>query len=208
MSAILLEIHPKNPDARKIKQAIEIIQNGGLVIYPTDTLYGLGCDITNTKAVERICRIKNIKPEKASFSFICADLSNISFYAKPFGNAVYKVMRKNLPGPFTFILDASSQIPKMLKNNRKTIGIRVPNSPIVAQLVEGLEHPIMSTSITNIDDDISPYPTDPYEIYEEYKNLVDLVIDGGFGGNVPSTVVDCTSGEPEVVREGLGVLEY
>jgi len=207
MPALFLEIHPDNPEERKIKQVTKIIENGGLVIYPTDTLYGLGCDITNSKAVERICRIKGIKPQKANFSFICSDLSNISFYTKPFSSSVYKAMRKNLPGPFTFILKASNQVPKMLKNNRKNVGIRVPNSPIVTQLVAGLENPIMSTSITNIDDDITPYPTDPYEIYEAYKNLVDVVIDGGFGGNVPSTVVDCTEGFPEVIRAGLGSLD-
>lgn len=207
MSALFIEIHPENPEERKIKQVTKIIENGGLVIYPTDTLYGLGCDITNSKAVERICRIKGIKPHKANFSFICSDLSNISFYTKPFGSSVYKAMRKSLPGPFTFILKASGQVPKMLKNNRKTVGIRVPNSPIVTQLVAGLENPIMSTSITNLDDDITPYPTDPYEIYEAYKNLVDVVIDGGFGGNIPSTVVDCTEDYPEVIREGLGILE-
>jgi tRNA threonylcarbamoyl adenosine modification protein (Sua5/YciO/YrdC/YwlC family) len=207
MSALFLEIHPENPEERKIKQVTKIIENGGLVIYPTDTLYGLGCDITNSKAVERICRIKGIKPQKANFSFICSDLSNIAFYTKPFGSGVYKTMRKNLPGPFTFILKASNQVPKMLKNNRKNVGIRVPNSPIVTQLVAGLENPIMSTSITNDDDDITPYPTDPYEIYEAYKNLVDVVIDGGFGGNVPSTVVDCTEDFPKVIREGLGTLE-
>jgi tRNA threonylcarbamoyl adenosine modification protein (Sua5/YciO/YrdC/YwlC family) len=207
MPALFLEIHPQNPEERKIKQVTKIIENGGLVIYPTDTLYGLGCDITNNKAVERICRIKGIKPQKANFSFICSDLSNISFYTKPFGSSVYKAMRKNLPGPFTFILKASNQVPKMLKNNRKTVGIRVPNSPIVTQLVADLENPIMSTSITNLDDDITPYPTDPYEIYEAYKNLVDVVIDGGFGGNVPSTVVNCTEDSPEVIREGLGTLE-
>lgn len=207
MPALFLEIHPDNPEERKIKQVTKIIENGGLVIYPTDTLYGLGCDITNNKAVERICRIKNIKPQKANFSFICSDLSNISFYTKPFSSSVYKSMRKNLPGPFTFILKASNQVPKMLKNNRKNVGIRVPNSPIVTQLVAALENPIMSTSITNIDDDITPYPTDPYEIYEAYKNLVDVVIDGGFGGNVPSTVVDCTDDSPEIIRAGLGTLD-
>ena len=208
MPALFLEIHPDNPEERKIKQVTKIIENGGLVIYPTDTLYGLGCDITNNKAVERICRIKGIKPQKANFSFICSDLSNISFYTKPFSSSVYKAMRKNLPGPFTFILKASNQVPKMLKNNRKNVGIRIPNSPIVTQLVTRLENPIMSTSITNIDDDITPYLTDPYEIYEAYKNLVDVVIDGGFGGNIPSTVVDCTGDSPEIIRAGLGTLDF
>jgi tRNA threonylcarbamoyl adenosine modification protein (Sua5/YciO/YrdC/YwlC family) len=206
MSAIYLEIHPENPEGRKMQQVIDIIKNGGIVIYPTDTLYGLGCDITNNKAVERICRIKGIKPQKANFSFICLDLSNISEFTKPFSNSVYKVMRKNLPGPFTFILNASSKVPKLLKNRKKTVGIRVPNSPIVQGLLEELDNPIMSTSIKNIDDDITPYPTDPYEIYQEYQHLVDVVIAGGFGGNEPSTVVDCTGSGIEIIREGLGDL--
>lgn len=206
MPATLLSIHPENPEGRKIKQALDIIRKGGVIIYPTDTIYGLGCDITNNKAVERICRIKGIKPAKANFSFICSDLSNIAFYTKPFGNNVYRIMRKNLPGPFTFILNASGQVPKLLKNNRKQVGIRVPNSPIVAHLLEQLGSPIMSTSIS-MPDDITPYPTDPEEIFEQYKNQVDLIIDGGFGGNQPSTVVDCTGHEPEIIREGLGILE-
>jgi tRNA threonylcarbamoyl adenosine modification protein (Sua5/YciO/YrdC/YwlC family) len=206
MSAIYLEIHPENPEGRKMQQVIDIIKNGGIVIYPTDTLYGLGCDITNNKAVERICRIKGIKPQKANFSFICLDLSNISEFTKPFSNSVYKVMKKNLPGPFTFILNASSKVPKLLKNRKKTVGIRVPNSPIVQGLLEELDNPIMSTSIKNIDDDITPYPTDPYEIYQEYQHLVDVVIAGGFGGNEPSTVVDCTGSDIEIIREGLGDL--
>ena len=206
MPATLLRIHPENPEGRKIKQAIEIIKDGGVIIYPTDTIYGLGCDITNNKAVERICRIKDIKPNKANFSFICPDLSNIAFYTKPFSSNIYKIMRKNLPGPFTFILKASNQVPKMLKNNRKQVGIRVPNSPIVSHLLEQLDDPIMSTSIS-MPDDITPYPTDPEEIYEQYKHQVDLTIDGGFGGNQPSTIVDCTGNTPELIREGLGIWE-
>ena len=206
MPATLLRIHPENPEGRKIKQAIEIIKDGGVIIYPTDTIYGLGCDITNNKAVERICRIKDIKPNKANFSFICPDLSNIAFYTKPFSSNIYKIMRKNLPGPFTFILKASNQVPKMLKNNRKQVGIRVPNSPIVSHLLEQLDDPIMSTSIS-MPDDITPYPTDPEEIYEQYKHQVDLIIDGGFGGNQPSTIVDCTGNTPELIREGLGIWE-
>lgn len=205
MSATLLHIHPDNPEGRKIKQAIDIIRDGGVIIYPTDTVYGLGCDITNNKAVEKICRIKGVKPAKATFSFICPDLSNIAFYTKPFGSNIYKIMRKNLPGPFTFILKASNQVPKMLKNNRKQVGIRVPNSPIVTALLEQLDAPIMSSSIA-LPDEVA-YPTDPQEIFEHYKNQVDLIIDGGFGGNQPSTVIDCTNDAPVIVREGLGTLE-
>lgn len=206
---MLLEMHPENPEPRKIKQVLEVLQKGGLIIYPTDTIYGLGCDITNHKAVERICRIKGISPEKANFSFICADLSNISEYTRPFSTSIYKLMRRCLPGPYTFILNAGGAVPKLLKNKKKTVGIRVPNSPIVRDLVNGLGQPIMSTSIKNLDedDDIIEYPTDPYEIHEQYSHLVDLVIDGGFGGNEPSTVVDCTGEEPELLRLGAGLWE-
>lgn len=207
MAATLLHIHPETPEGRKIRQAVDIIQDGGVVIYPTDTLYALGCDITNNKAVERIARLKGIKPEKATFSFVCSDLSNIAYYTKPFNNSIYKAMRKHLPGPFTFILPASNQVPKMLKNNRKQVGIRVPNSPIVAQLLEALETPIMSSSLKNSEDDVTPYPTDPRDIYDQYHHHVDLIIDGGFGGNMPSTIIDCTSGTPELVRQGLGEWE-
>lgn len=206
---MLLEMHPENPEPRKIKQVLDVLKSGGVIIYPTDTIYGMGCDITNHKAVERICRIKGISPEKANFSFICADLSNISDYTRPFSTSIYKLMRRCLPGPYTFILNAGGAVPKLLKNKKKTVGIRVPNSPIVRELVNGLGQPIMSTSIKNLDedDDIIEYPTDPYEIHEQYSHLVDLVIDGGFGGNEPSTVVDCTNEEPELLRLGAGVWE-
>ncbi len=209
MAAIFLEIHPQNPEGRKINQVLDVIKKGGIVIYPTDTLYGLGCDITNNAAVERICKIKGIKPTKANLSFICKDLSNISDYTKPFSNTVYKAMRKNLPGPFTFILNASNSVPKMLKNNKKTVGIRVPNSPIVTALIDGLGKPLLSTSIKNLDnDEITPYPTDPFDIYEQYKNLVDVVIDGGNGGHEPSTIIDCTSDDLDIIRQGLGELVF
>lgn len=201
MPAKLIEIHPENPEGRKISQVVDCIRKGGLIIYPTDTIYGLGCDISNNKAVEKICRLKGIKPHKANFSFICKDLSNISYYTRPFSNSIYKGMRKNLPGPFTFILNASSAVPKMLKNNRKTVGIRVPNSPIVSHLLEYLDAPIISTSL-KLNDEFTPYPTDPLEIYDFYKNDVDIIIDGGFGGNIASSVIDCTSGAFEIIREG------
>ena len=206
---MLLEIHPENPASRKIKQVVEILQKGGVIIYPTDTVYGLGCDISNHKAVERICKIKGIKPEKANFSFICADLSNIAAYTKPFSNQIFKLMKRSLPGPYTFILKANNSLPKLMKNKKKTIGIRVPNTPIVYELVAQLGQPLMSTSIKNLDeaDDIVEYPTDPWEIYEQYKHLVDLVIDGGIGNNIPSTVFDCTNNPPELIRKGLGEVE-
>ncbi len=206
---MILELHPDNPEPRKLKQILDILKNDGVIIYPTDTVYGLGCNINSHKAMERICAIKRIDPEKANLTFICADLSNISDYTKPFSTTVYKIMKKCLPGPFTFILEGNNQLPKLLKNKKKTVGIRVPNSPIVRELVMGLGMPLLSTSIKNLeDDDIIEYPTDPYEIHEQYEHLVDLVIDGGFGGNIPSTIVDCTGDEPELIREGLGVWEF
>jgi tRNA threonylcarbamoyl adenosine modification protein (Sua5/YciO/YrdC/YwlC family) len=206
---VILELHPDNPEPRKLKQILDILKNDGVIIYPTDTVYGLGCNINSHKAMERICAIKRIDPEKANLTFICADLSNISDYTKPFSTTVYKIMKKCLPGPFTFILEGNNQLPKLLKNKKKTVGIRVPNSPIVRELVMGLGMPLLSTSIKNLeDDDIIEYPTDPYEIHEQYEHMVDLVIDGGFGGNIPSTIVDCTGDEPELIREGLGVWEF
>jgi tRNA threonylcarbamoyl adenosine modification protein (Sua5/YciO/YrdC/YwlC family) len=204
---VLIEIHPENPEARKIKQVIDILKNDGVIIYPTDTIYGLGCDINSHKAMERICAIKKINPEKANLSFVCADMSNISDYARPFGNSIYKLMKRCLPGPYTFILNANNNLPKLLRNKKKTVGIRVPNSPIVRDIVSALGAPLLSTSIKNLDeeDDIIEYPTDPYEIHEQYAHLVDLVIDGGFGANTPSTIVDCTDDEPVLLRLGLGV---
>ena len=202
----LLKLHPENPEKRKIKHIVDTLKNGGIIIYPTDTLYGLGCDISNAKAVEKIAKIKGINPKKANFSFIIPSLSHINQYAKPFGNHIFKMMKKNLPGPFTFILNANNSVPKMLKNNKKTIGVRVPDHTIVQAIVSELGMPLMSTSIVNIDDDIVPYPTDPEEIYEKYKYLVDIVVDGGFGGLEPSTVVDCTAGDIEIIRQGKGEL--
>ena len=207
---MILNIHPDNPEPRKIQQVIEVLKNDGVIIYPTDTIYGLGCDINSHKAMERICAIKRINPEKANLTFICSDLSNITDYSRPVSTTVYKIMKRCLPGPYTFILDANNSLPKLLRNKKKTVGIRVPNSPIVFALVESLGAPLLSTSIKNLDeeDDIIEYPTDPYEIYDQYKHLVDLVIDGGFGGNIPSTIIDCTNDEPLLQRAGLGAWEF
>jgi len=202
----LLKIHHENPERRKLNHIVDKLKQGEIIIYPTDTLYALGCDITNNKAIERIARIKGIDPKKAKFSIIINDLSHINDYAKPFSNKVYKLMKKNLPGPFTFILKANNSIPKMLKNNKKTIGIRIPDSIIAMEIVEMLHVPLMSTSIKNIEDDFIIYPNDPYEIYEEYKHLVDIVIDGGIGGTEPSTVVDCTGSYIDVIRQSRGEL--
>lgn len=196
-----IKIHPDNPAERQVRQVVEILRDGGVIIYPTDTVYGIGCDITKSRAVERVAQLKGIKVEKSNFSFICHDLSNIADYTKPIDNAVFKMMKRNLPGPFTFILEANSNVPKILKQHRKTVGIRVPDNKIIVEIVKMLGNPILTTSL-KIDDDILEYPTDPELIYEEYKNRVDAVIDGGYGGVVASTVIDCTGEEPEIVRMG------
>jgi len=203
---MLIKIYPENPNPRAIDQVVQVLRRGGLIIYPTDTVYGLGCDITNHKALEAICRIRNIKPEKANFSFICYDLSHISDYIKPIDNATFRVLKKALPGPFTFILNASGNVPKMLSSNKKTVGIRVPDNNTAREIVKTLGNPILSSSIRD-EDDIIEYSTDPELIHEKYEHLVDIVIDGGYGGNVPSTVVDCTSGSFEIIREGKGDLD-
>lgn len=203
---MLLEIHSKNPSLRKIQKAVKVLEKGGIIIYPTDTVYGLGCDIFNTKAIERICRIKGIKSKKANFSFICNDLSHISSYTTPFDNTTFRILKKALPGPFTFILKANSQVPKLFKNNKKTVGIRVPDNAIAQALVQELGRPILSTSL-KIADDFMEYLTDPTEIHDEYEKLVDLVIDGGLGNLKASTVVDFTSGYPEILRQGAGDIE-
>jgi tRNA threonylcarbamoyl adenosine modification protein (Sua5/YciO/YrdC/YwlC family) len=204
---MLLEIHPQNPDERKIKQAVRILQAGGVIIYPTDTVYGIGCDISNAKAVERVCQIRRLDPSKAMLAFICKDIAQAASYATQIDNTIFKIMRKNLPGPFTFILNASKDVPKLFKNKKHTIGVRIPDNKIILRLVEELGNPILTTSLKS-DDEILEYFTDPTEIYEDFEHLVDLVIDGGIGGNVPSTLVDCSKGEIEILREGTGVLEY
>ena len=203
---MLIKIYPENPNPKQIKLVTECLKKGGIIIYPTDTIYGLGCDINNQKAVEKICQLKGIKPEKANFSFICHDLSNISDYTLPLENNVFKLLRRVFPGPFTFILKASSNVPKIFKINKKTVGIRIPNNSISIEIVKELGNPILSTSIP-IDDETSGFSIDPELIYEKYNNKVDLIIDGGFGKNIPSTVVDCTNGEPIVIRQGAGILE-
>ena len=203
---MLIRIYPENPNPKAVEQVAEVLRKGGLIIYPTDTVYGLGCDITNQKAIEAICKIRRIKPEKANFSFICFDLSHISDYIKPIDNATYRVLKKALPGPFTFIFNASHKVPKLLSSNKKTVGIRVPDNSIARSIVKELGNPILSTSIHD-EDDIIEYSTDPELIHEKYENQVDLVIDGGYGGNIPSTVVDCTTGDFEVIRERKGDLD-
>jgi tRNA threonylcarbamoyl adenosine modification protein (Sua5/YciO/YrdC/YwlC family) len=206
MPAEFIRLYEENPDPKKVKQAVDILRNGGVVIYPTDTVYGMGCDITNQRAVEKICKIKGINPKKHNFSIICADLGNIAQFTRVITKPVFKMMKKGLPGPFTFILEASNVVPKILHSNKKTIGIRVPAHNIPRLLVEELGHPILTTSIRD-EDDVVEYSTDPDLIYEKYQYQVDLVIDGGYGQNVASTILDCTGDEVEIVRQGLGRLE-
>ena len=207
MAAILLRIHPENPPANRILQAVEVLRKGGIIIYPTDTVYGIGCDIHNPKAVERLCRIKGFLPDKANLSFICHDLSHISDYAHGITTSVYKVIKKALPGPFTFIFEASAKAPRIGGKQRKTVGIRVPDNQIILQLVKELGNPIVSTSVREDENTIDEYVTDPDLIFEKYRMLVDLVIDGGFGNNVPSTIIDCTNDDFELIRQGAGDIE-
>lgn len=203
---MLLKIYPENPNEKTIAQVVEVLRKGGLVIYPTDTVYGLGCDITNHKAIEAVCRLRKMNCNKANLSFICYDLSHISDYIKPIDNTVFRVLKKALPGPFTFIFNASNLVPKLLSSNKKTVGIRIPDNNIPREIVKALGNPILTTSIKD-DDDILEYSTDPELIYEKYQTLVDVVVDGGYGDNIASTVVDCTSGEFEIIREGKGDLQ-
>lgn len=206
MAAEFIKLYEENPEMDKISRIVNILRDGGVVIYPTDTVYGIGCDINSTRAVEKIAKIKGINPKKHNFSMICADLSNISHYTRMISKPVFKMMKKGLPGPFTFILEASSHVPKIMHSNKKTIGIRVPDHNVPRLLVEGLGHPILTTSI-NDEDEVVEYSTDPELIFEKYQHLVDVVIDGGYGQNVASTVLDCTGASVEVVRQGLGQVE-
>lgn len=203
MTAIFLNIHPKNPEQRKITQVVEILKKGGIIIYPTDTIYGIGCDLLNRKSIERLCKIMDVKPQKLDLSFICNDLSHISEFVKRIDTPVFKIMKKSLPGPFTYLFESTSKVPKILDVNKKTVGIRIPDHPIPRELVAHLGNPLITASIKD-DDRIKAYTTDPEEIYEDFKYDVDVVIDGGPGGNVPSTVVDFTGGKPTIIRNGLG----
>ena len=203
--AELLRIYDENPSQKHINKVVETLRNGGLIIYPTDTVYGLGCDITNTSALEKIAQIKGVKLEKANFSFVCEDLSNLSDYVKQIDSATFKVLKRNLPGPFTFILPGNNNLPNVFKK-KKTVGIRVPDNAICKSIVATLGNPIVSTSIYD-EDEVLEYTTDPELIKEKWDHLVDLVIDGGYGDNIPSTVVDLTTSQPEVIREGKGSTE-
>ena len=203
--AEFIKLYEENPNPRQIAKICDVLRKDGLIIYPTDTVYGLGCDITNTKALQRIARIKGIKLEKANWSFVCADLSNLSDFVKQIDNKTFKILKRSLPGPYTFILPGNNNLPKDFKK-KKTVGIRVPDNAIARTIVEELGNPIVSTSIRD-EDDILEYTTDPELIYEKWKNLVDVVIDGGYGDNIASTVIDLSEDEPIVIREGKGSLD-
>ncbi|OMP29844.1 L-threonylcarbamoyladenylate synthase [Mangrovimonas sp. DI 80] len=203
--AQFIRIYEENPNPREIDKVVKVLKNGGLIIYPTDTVYGLGCDIMNTKALERVAKIKKVKLEKANFSFICEDLSNLSDYVKQIDTSTFKILKRALPGPYTFILPGAKTLPSVFKK-KKTVGIRVPANNIALEIVKQLGNPIISTSIRD-DDEILEYTTDPELIHEKWDNLVDLVIDGGYGDNEASTVIDFSEEEPLIVREGKGSLE-
>lgn len=202
---MLLEIHPDNPDERKIRQVVECLLDGGVIVYPTDTVYSFGCDMLNNKAVERVARLKNIKVEKANFSLVCYDLSHITEYSKQLSNPVFKLMKSVLPGPFTFILESGRAIPKIFSERKKTIGIRVPDNNIARAIVATLGHPIIATSVHD-DDEILEYTTDAELIHQKFEKLVDIVIDGGPGSFDVSTIIDCTGDEIAIVRQGKGIL--
>jgi tRNA threonylcarbamoyl adenosine modification protein (Sua5/YciO/YrdC/YwlC family) len=200
---MLLKIHPENPSPRQIKTVVECLNDGGVIIFPTDTIYALGCDIYKSRAIDKVAQIKGIKKEKANFSFICSDLSQLADFTKPIPNEVFKLMRKTLPGPYTYILNANNNVPKIFQSKKKTVGIRIPDNNIPIEIIRLLGNPILSTSIHD-DDEIIEYSTDPELIYDKFKNQVDIVIAGGLGDNNPSTIVDCTGDEIVVVREGKG----
>ncbi len=198
---MLVQVHPENPQPRLIKQMAECLKDGGIIIYPTDTIYGFGCDILKQKAIERICKIKDIDPQKAQLSFICRDLSHLSDYTKSIDTPLYRLLKKHLPGPFTFILPASKLVPKILQTKKSTIGLRIPDNEICRHILDALGNPLLSASLPG--DMVEEY-TDPEVIYEKFQQQVDFVVDGGIGGMVPSTIVDCTGSDWEVVRQGLG----
>lgn len=203
--AKFIKIYPENPNPKEIQKIVDILKQGGLIIYPTDTVYGLGCDITNSKALEKIAKIKGIKLEKANFSFICSDLSNLSDYVKQIDTSTFKILKRTLPGPYTFILPGNNNLPKEFKK-KNTVGIRVPDNEIALEIVRKLGNPIVSTSIKD-DDDVIEYTTDPELIFEKWQHIVDAVIDGGYGDNVASTIIDLSGYEPVIVREGKGNID-
>lgn len=204
---MLLRINDKHITSEAIAPVTNCLKNGGIIIYPTDTVYALGCDITQARAIERICKLKGIKPEKSNFSFVCSDLSHLSEFTKPIPNHIFRIMKRAFPGPYTFILEANNSVPRLLKQNKKTVGIRVPDNAICREIIERLGNPLISTSLLDTDDDILEYFSDPEIIHRQYGEKVDMVIDGGFGNIYPSTVFDCSGEEIKVIREGLGSLD-
>ncbi len=200
---MILKIHPKNPEPRKIAEIAAILAKGGVAIVPTDTIYAFVCDLGQYKGFEKICRIKGVKPEKANFSLLCKDLSNISTYTKPFDRSIYKLLNKALPGPYTFLLEASNEVPSLFRSKKKTIGLRVPDHPIIMALIGAVGRPLVSTSL-HVDDEIVEYPSDPELIAEQWESVVDVIVDGDYGHIVASTIIDCTSGEAVLLREGAG----
>ncbi len=208
MAAEFIKLYEENPQRTKIEHIVDVLKKGGVIIYPTDTIYGIGCDLFNRKAIDRVRRIKGIKPKKFNLSFICNDISQVAEYVRRIDNQAFKVMKKSLPGPFTFIFEASSKVPKILETNKKTVGVRIPANNIPRDIVEVLGNPLVTSSI-KAEDEVIEYTTDPELIYDELKNEIDLFIDGGYGGNIPSTVIDLSQGGFEVIREGLGdIYEY
>lgn len=203
---MLVRIYPENPNPREISKVVETLRAGGLVIYPTDTVYGLGCDFNNNKAVEKVAQIKGINLKKDHLSIICHDLSHLADYTRPLDSTTFKLLKKHLPGPFTFILPANNNVPRIFKNNKKTIGLRIPDNSIILEIVRELGNPVLSTSIRD-EDEVLEYTTDPELIHEKFKDLVDIVVDGGYGGNEGSTIVDCTTFPFEILRQGKGDLE-
>lgn len=200
---MLIEVRPDDPDDRQIREIVNCLKKGGVIIYPTDSVYSIGCDLNNKRAIEKVARLKGVKLRKANFSLICYDLSTLGDYTKQFSRSVFKAMNKALPGPYTFILNASNRVPKLFDSNKKEIGIRIPNNPIPRRIVFELGNPLIATSVHD-DDEVLEYTTDPQLIYEKFKHQVDMVIDGGYGNNEASTVVDCTNDEIEIIREGIG----
>ena len=201
---MLIRLHPEDPQPRHVKTIIECLLDGGVIVYPTDTIYGLGCDIFKPKAIEKICRIKNIDPAKAQLSFVCSDLSDLSKYTRSISTPLYRLLKNYLPGPYTFILPASKEVPKILQSKKNTIGLRIPDNKIANTIVDQLDHPLLSASLPG--EMVEEY-TDPELIYENFKKLVDIVIDGGIGGMDPSTVVDCTNEPYQILRQGVGKFE-
>jgi len=203
---MLIRIYPENPNPKHIRQVVDLLEVGGIIIYPTDTVYAMGCDIKANKSIDKIARFKGLNPENPDLSLIFHDMSQLSEYTVVRDNTIFKLLKRNLPGPFTFIVRANNQIPKLFKNKKKTVGIRIPDNPIVLQLVKELGRPIITTSIHD-PDEIVEYTTDPELIHEKFREFADIVIDGGYGKNEASTIVDCTTDEPEIIRQGLGILE-